>query len=416
MNRNRWKWLFLLVAGCLMGKPVMAALGNYDVNLPPVKIRVLTVGAWQSLQQKNDNGSLPQIESGFQAALANLELFTTITPGIDVYADFYLSSRRHLGTLYAREGYLMISKLPENLNVLNINGKVFKYFRIKGGHFEIDFGHQHLFRSDNADIYRNPLIGNYVVDPNTVEGGVELLGDFGWLHLVGGIGNGVTTERFTDGRDYSEHGKILIEPANKRFFLAGSVYRVHHSSNATTELFTALRSGSRYAGVFGPNSLDSDPDAGQVFMGRGYDVTAYQFDAGVKVSRLSLSGLWGWYRDADTNSGITAGTPAEKWTYWGAEAKVDVTSRVFAATRYSAARSSIIRGVEQDGQVGRLQVGAGYKIADGMLIKAEYVDQRYRDFKGTNQTYLGALNPRFRGFITEFGVKFGATAFSDKSE
>ena len=414
MHKLRWSLVF--VAGLLWGSSVKAGLEDYDPNLPPVKIRVLTVGAWQNLQQKNNNGTLPQIESGFQAALANFELFTSVQPGIDVYADFYLSSRRHLGTLYAREGYLMISKLPENLNLWNINDKIFKHFRIKGGHFELDFGHQHLYRSDNADIYRNPLVGNYVVDPNTVEGGVELLGDFDWLHLVGGIGNGVTTEKFSSGRAYSRHGKVLVEPESKRFFLAGSVYRVHHSSKSTTELFTALRSGSRYAGVFGPNQLDSDPDAGQVFMGRGVDVLAYQYDGGVKISRLSLSGLWGWYRDSDTNNGLTAGTPMEKWTYWGTEAKVELTERLWVASRYSAARSSIIRGVLQDGRVGRTQVGFGYKIADGMLFKAEYVDQRYRDFKGTNQIYIGAQDPRFRGFITEFGVKFGATAFSNRTE
>ncbi len=408
-------WM-LIAAVLLIGSSAKAAKDDYDINLPPVKIRVLTVGAWQSLQQKNQNGSLQNVESGFHAALANLELATEVQPGIDVYADFYLSSRRHLGTLYAREGYLMVSRLPDSVDKIHLNDTFFKYFRIKGGHFELDFGHQHLNRSDNADIYRNPLIGNYVVDPNTVEGGVELLGDFGWLHLVGGVGNGVTTERFTEGRGYSKHGKILIEPANKRFFLAGSVYRVQHSSNATTELFSALRSGSRYAGVIGPNSIDSDPDAGQVFMGRGTNVTAYQFDAGVNISKLSLSGLWGWYQDKDTNGPLTAGIPRENWTYWGAEMKVDVTKNFFAATRFSAARSSIIRGVNQDGRVGRFQVGGGFKIADGMLIKAEYVDQRYQDFKGTNPTYINAQDPRFRGFITEFGVKFGATAFGGKSE
>ncbi|MCG3204660.1 MAG: hypothetical protein KCHDKBKB_01375 [Elusimicrobia bacterium] len=413
---GKLRWSFMLLAGLLLSGPVKAALEDYDTSLPPVKIRVLTVGAWQDLQQKNNNGTLPQIESGFHAALANLELFTTVMPGIDVYADFYLSSRRHLGTLYAREGYLMISKLPDHMNVLNINDWFFKYFKVKGGHFELDFGQQHLYRSDNADIYRNPLIGNYVVDPNTVEGGVELIGDFNWLHLVGGISNGVTTEKFTSGRAYSNHGKVLIEPKSKKFFLAGSYYRVHHSSNATTELFSALRSGSRYAGVFGPTSVDGDPDAGQVFMGKGYDVTAYQFDAGFTLSRLAMSGLWGWYEDADTNSGLTAGTPAERWTYWGAEAKVDITQRFYAATRFSAARSSIIRGVEQDGRVGRFQVGGGYKIADGMLFKVEYVDQRYQDFKGTNPAHINAQDPRFRGVISEFGVKFGATAFGDKSE
>lgn len=413
---NKTKLLILGLVGWLMASPVMAALDDYDVKLPPVKLRVLTVGSWQALQQKNNNGTLPEVESGFQAALANLELFTTVHPGIDVYADFYLSSRRHLGTLYAREGYLMISQLPENLNVLSLNEKVFKYIRVKGGHFELDFGHQHLSRSDNADIYRNPLIGNYVVDPNTVEGGVEVLADVDWLHLVGGVGNGVTTEKFTAGRAYSRHGKVLIEPKSKRFFVAGSIYRVHHSSNSTTELFTALRSGSRYAGVFGPTSIDADPDAGQVFMGRGYNVLAYQFDGGIKLAKLSLSGLWGWYRDADTNSGLTAGTPMEKWTYWGAEAKYDLTERLWLASRFSAARSAFIRGVSQDGRVGRTQAGFGYKVADGMVFKAEYVDQRYQDFKGTNVAYIGAQDPRFRGVITEFGVKFGATAFGSSAE
>ncbi len=414
MNKIR---LAIIIAVGFFAAGWSHASTNEGWKLPPVKIRVHTVGAWQALHQKNNNGTLPDIESGFQAALANLELFSTVQPGVDVYADFYLSSRRHLGTLYAREGYVMLSQLPESLNVLNLNDTLFKYVAIKGGHFEIDFGHQHLFRSDNAQVYKNPLIGNYVVDPNTVEGGFEILGNLGWLHLVGGVGNGVTTEKFKSGRDYSRHAKILIQPANERFFLAGSVYRVHHStdSSISTELFTALRSGSRYAGVFGPNSVDADPDAGQVFMGRGFNVLAYQTDAGVKLAPVSLSGLWGWYRDADTNAN-SQGTPAEKWTYWGTEVKVDLTKRLWLASRYSAARSSFIRGVAQDGRVGRTQAGFGYKIADGMQFKTEYVDQRYQDFRGTNVAWIGAQDPRFRGVITELVVSFGATAFGEKVE
>ena len=116
---------------------------------------------------------------GFDVAIdyKSENIFTALkekcAKGIDVYFDLYLSSSHHVGEVTDHEGFIYISLLPDDYNIGNLN-KILKYIDIKAGHFELDFGNQHLFRSDNADVQRNPLIGNYIVDANTVAPAFEL--------------------------------------------------------------------------------------------------------------------------------------------------------------------------------------------------------------------------------------------------
>ncbi len=301
-----------LVIICLVLVPYSMQAQNTnseDEFKPKLRIGLDAVGVWQALSQKYEPDTLAKLPTGFQAAVGNMHFNATIVEGIDVYFELYLSSKPHAGQVYDREGYVYISKFPKYLNIFNIN-KVFKYIDIKAGHFEVDFGNQHLIRSDNAQVQKNPLIGNYVVDPNTVEFGVELIGKYKWFNALFGVGSGVTVENFLPGRKYSTHGKIWIEPENKLFNLAGSVYRVNQPGKLSagrmtifTELFSGNRSGSRYSGV-----VEGGPEAGQIKLGKGQNLTAWQIDAAFNKSPISLSGMFGWGKDADLN-GEAPGTP-----------------------------------------------------------------------------------------------------------
>lgn len=399
----------LKISALLVLLPVRAAVAQQgaatgDDNYPRIRFGMDAVTVWQALENRNDPGTLPNLSTGMQAALGNLQLNVALADGIDVYAEFYLSSKHHPGEVMDREGWMYISKLPDRWDLFGLN-TIFKYIDIKAGHFEVDFGNQHLTRSDNAQVQKNPLIGNYIVDPNTVEAGLEVIGNEGTFNWLAGFGSGVTVEDFQPGRGYSLHGKLWLEPDDSRFNVAASVYRANHSGNPTgypndgssEELFSGNRSGSRYSGVINLTS----PDAGQLNLGRGQDVTAWQLDAGVNLEPFEISGLFGQMQDGDVN-GSDDGEPHEEWTYFGAEAKVDLLfDMVYLAIRYSRAATSMYRGAETDANADRFQIGLGYWLIDNILLKAEYVTQHYNGF---TQTYVG--NPRFSGILAEASMSF----------
>lgn len=399
-------WTKFLTATALLGAwttPAAAQQEGAARKYPQLRFGFDAVSVWQALEQRNDSGSLPDLTSGMQAAAGNAHIFVALAEGIDVYAEFYLSSKHHLGQLYDREGWVRIDRLPRTWDFLGLNG-LFKHIDIKAGHFEVDFGNQHLTRSDNAQVQNNPLIGNYVVDPNTVEAGLEIIGREGAFNWLAGIGNGVTTEDFQPGRRYSLHGKVWVQPADSAFNIAASVYRVDQSGNPTgypnkgswSEMFAGNRSGSRYSGV-----ILGGPDAGQLLVGRGQDLTAWQIDGLVSGGAARLSGLYGRVKDADIN-GSDPGAPEERWSYYGAEARLSMLfDQVYLAGRYSGASTDLYKGTAADASVNRFQAGLGFWLADGMLFKVEYVRQTYSGF-----TSDFIANPRFSGALIEGSVSF----------
>lgn len=399
-----FKTLLAATTAVALAAAPASAQDTATAKFPRLRMGLDAVSIWQTLEQRNDSGTLPNLTSGWQAALGNMHLYVDLADSVNVYAELYLSSKHHPGQVMDREGWVRIGRLPEGWDFLHLNG-LFKYIDIKAGHFEVDFGNQHLTRSDNAQVQRNPLIGNYVVDPNTVQAGLEIIGGVGAFHAVVGVGSGVTVEDFQPGRGYSLNGKVWIEPADKRFNVAASVYQIDHSGNpnqfpaggSNTELFSGNRSGSRYSGVISLKSAD----AGQLLLGRGEDVLAWQLDAMVNVGPVQVSGLYGRFEDSDIN-GSDPGTPKEKATYYGAEAKWDLLfDMAHLAARFSGASISSFRGAATDASVARYQVGLSFRLLSQVLAKVEYVHQRYDGFP-TAYT----ANPRFNGVLVETSMSF----------
>lgn len=383
-------------------------------------VRLETAGVLQSFHQDNDIHSFQQIPAGIQSAVGNVMINAFLTSGINVYFELYLSSRHQEGHVTPREGYIYISRLPEETNLLGLN-KLFRYIDIKAGHFEVDFGNWHIFRSDNGQVQRNPLIGNYIIDANTVEPGVEIIIKPGPVYGVLGISNGTTIGNFAPKRGTAFHTKLGVD-LHKAFQASLSLYRVDHSGNSASgcqecqvnfsngqedgegsfsSLFAANRSGSRYAGILG-----GGPDVGQLNVGHGQDLLAWQIDALVQRKPLRFFGLYGYTADHDIN-GFEPGTPSDIWHYYGAEAQWNITSNFYAAARYNTARAVAIKGNDSRAHVEGYQGGLGYWLATGMLWKVEYVTQYYQGF----HTDYGNIpfiqdNPRFFGVLTEISVAF----------
>ena len=405
--RRRFATL-LLVASVLLGTvPAMAANSTNNSSVTPqVDVGVETAGVLQAMQQSSDNNTLPDVPVGFQSAVGNVFVNADVTPGLQVYFELYLSSKHHEGYVMDREGYMYLSKLPEAYNIFDLN-RLFQFVDIKAGLFEIDYGNWHLNRSDNGQVQRNPLIGNYVVDANTTEPGIEVIGSAGPVRGVIGVSTGTTTGDFKDGRGIATHGKVGLTLS--RLDLAGSFYTVDHTGNPTgypnngsySALFAGNRSGSRYSGVLG-----NGPEVGQLAIGNGQQVTAYQIDAAYKFDPIRLYGMYGNSKDADIN-GTDAGAPAEEWTYYGAEAQWNLSEVLYLAGRYNQAAASQIAGASSDATINRIQGGLGFWLTPVVLLKAEYVTQQYHGLPdGYNGIPDVGGNPSFSGLLTEFSVKF----------
>lgn len=392
----------------------------------PVKIGIQAVGGLQLLDHSNDPGSLRDIEGGFQNAAGNMTFDARITDGIDVYAELYLSSPNHVGDVFDREGYLYVDYLPEDL--FGSVNKIFKYVDLKAGHMELNFGDEHFFRSDVAQVGNNPLFGNYIIDANTIGVGAELYGDLGPLTAMIGYNSGATTGDFTDGRRNAWLGKLAYGELDGPLRLSGSIYTVDQSRNgpgfpfggSSSNMFAGNFSGSRYQAVW-----EGSPTAGQLTLGGGQDVTAYQFDARAKpLPNLTVSGLLGFFQDDDTNGFFVApqqgrtgddGNPTAEWTYYGATAQYYLADPFYVAVRYNAASASTL-GTPQnedrssDGVVQRFQAGFGLEIVpDQLVFKTEYVNQWASDFAPGEKSLRGldlATDPKFYGVTAEVAVSF----------
>ncbi|HET7710533.1 MAG TPA: hypothetical protein VFL80_01250, partial [Thermoanaerobaculia bacterium] len=171
------------------------------------------------------------------------------------------------------------------------------------------------------------------------------------------------------------------------------------------QMFNGNRSGERYAGVLGGGQAPGNifPQAGEKFSAAQFDVTYDQQSFPVK-----FYGHYGRTQDKDLNGSI-AGAPEETWNYYAAQVKYNLTPTIYAAARYSGATTEMLNGKATDGNVDRIQVGGGLWITRNLLMKLEYVDQKYTGFAVgdmVNNNIQAWHGPRFSGFVTEVSFSF----------
>ena len=416
------KLIRLLVLAALvlvLGRAAQAQLKIVDTETNKLFITLNTVGTAQALDHKNafdlKGSALAKVEPGFQNAFGDLGFVGKFGKNaeIEIVFDMYLSSRNHPSQTYGNEGYIILRGVPENLQGLKFLEPVLSKVDIKAGHMLVSFGDAIYHRSNNAIVQNNPLVGNFVVDPNIVSIGMEVSSKnptksrFGWLV---GASNGTTTEDWNVGRGFAYHGKLIAYPIQS-VRTSVSYIATDQSDNpnksgggSQMQMFTGNRSGERYAGVLGGGQAPGNvfPQAGEKFSAAQFDVT---FDGS---SPLKLYGHYGMTQDKDIN-GSVAGEPEEKWNYYAADAKYEITPSIYAAARYSAATTSMLAGKDSDGKVNRIQVGGGYWLSKNLLLKIEYVTQKYSGFaegQVVNNNIAAWRDPEFSGFISEVSFSF----------
>ena len=356
-------------------------------------------------------GTYPGLDPGFQTPNGNLEFFATIPHKLDIYFDLYLASRPDEDKVYGDQGYMVFKQLPGPFSKGPL-GDLFKYINVKTGAFDVDFGDQNYHRTNSGFAQRNPLIGNYLVDPNTEEIGVEVYSIKSPIHWLVGLTNGSTRGHFTSPSTYGSrpavHGKIRMYPMRDlRWSISAYYSNLDGYSTANggqppgageghNQIMSLIRSGGVYAGVFG-GGWDGDP--GQITPLNGYDVQAYQTDLTWNHWPWEVYSFIGWTQDS---------TYGERWLYGSAEATYHITPALYLAGRYSYAVAGAVNGISSNGWVDRIQIGGGYWLTKFMLAKLEYVYEQYNNFNpnvGDVDAVDAAQNPEFNGVVME--VSFG---------
>lgn len=406
----------LVILG-LTGAAQAQGLKVVDTDTNKLYITLNTVGTAQALDHKNafdaKGVALPKVEPGFQNAFGDLGFIGKFGKNqeLEVVFDLYLSSRNHPSTTYGDEGYMILHGVPENLESLKFLTPLLSKVDIKAGQMLLNFGDAIQHRSNNAIVQKNPLVGNFVVDPNIVSIAMEVSNKPGRINWLAGISNGTTTEDWNAGRGFAYHGKLAVYPIQS-LRTSISYIRANNSENATKaaggsaiQMFSGNRSGERYAGILGGGQAPGGvfPQAGENFMAAQFDVTYED-----KNVPLQFYGNFGRTTDKDIN-GPAAGTPEETWNYYAAQATYNITPALYAAARYSGATTSMLNGTPSDGKVNRIQIGGGLWLTKNVLVKVEYVDQKYRGFATGQMVNNGVQawrNPEFSGVISEVSFAF----------
>ena len=352
-----------------------------------------------------DNGAneqlftLKEIGSNFNLATANLDIDVVLYDGVRMHLRTYLSSRHHTEP-YVKGGYFQIDKLE-------FVGEGFmedfmKYATIKIGHMENNYGDAHFRRTDNAQAIYNPFVGNLIMDSFTTEVGAELYyqrnGFIGMVGLTNGKLNQSVNKKGNNTGGASFLAKLGYDKqinSDFRFRLTGSMYNT--GSVQSSYLYSADRTGSRYYGVMILDGADDNFRSGRYNPNLKNQITAVMFNPFLKYKNLEFFGTI-------ENATGKATSEAEKRTakqYAGELIyRFGNTENLYVGTRYNKLDSEESNG--SNVKISRFQVSGGWFMTENILLKAEYVNQKYDGY--SNESAFG--KGKFNGFIAEAVISF----------
>lgn len=370
--------------------------------------------AYQALNHENTDttkaksNALYALGNGFGIAAANLNLDIQVEDGIRVYLENYMASRHH-NEFWVKGGYIQIDKLPMFGNPDWFS----KYLRVKIGHMEVNYGDSHFRRMDNGNAIWNAFADNNIMDEFTTEIGGELyvFPAKGFM-VMAGLTNGLIRNNVADYSNLdptksvtSKNPSILLKAAydnninDLRFRLSASMY--NNSSSPSLTLFGGDRTGSGYEGVL--EKATSTNGTGEAFSGRfnpgmRNSVTAIMINPFVKFKGIELFGTYEIANGKNFNE-----TDDRKTTQLAGEAiyRFLANEQMFIGAKYNTV-SSRLAGYTTDVSVDRLTFAAGWFPTKNLLLKGEYVNQNFNDFKGNDIRYNG----KFNGFVVQAVVGF----------
>src|SRR5688500_15122192 len=347
-----------------------------------------------------EQNQLTEIGAGFNNATANLYLGAQLAPGIRVALTSYLSSRHHNET-WVKDGYLLVDQSPIEFLPFQF---IMAFTTLKLGHFEVNYGDAHFRRSDNGNAMYNPFVGNLILDAFTTQVGGEVLLRMGPYMAMGTITGGEIRGNVTnpDRRSPAFITKLGYDQQltdDLRVRLTGSSFQQAKAISNT--LYAGDRAGSRYYWVM-ENNAPTTTESGSFRSGMlnpnfGSKVKSYIVTPFVKYQGLEVFGV------AEKAEGRAATETVNRdITQYAGEALYRfLGDQLYVGGRYNTVTAEL-QGIGNEVSIDRAQFGGGWFITPGVLMKAEYVTQKYNDFPTTDIRNGG----RFKGWMIEGVVAF----------
>jgi hypothetical protein len=344
--------------------------------------------------------------------MANLNIDVQLADGIALNLVTYLSARHH-NEAWVKGGYIQFDKVPFKGKVWD---DIFKVVTLKVGHMQINYGDQHFRRSDGGQTLYNPFIENYIMDAFATEIGAEVIlrkNDFtGVLSATNGLINGGTQAPLEPGsttetykRNPSLIGKLAYDKQfteKVRVRVAGSAY--YNSSAGRSTLYAGDRTGSNYFFVMESAAATAKDNftSGRVSPNFTNQVTALQFNGLLKVSGLELFGTYENAQGRTINEKV-AGTPKRKVNQYAVDAiyRIGVKENLFLGVRYNQVKGELVNATTEQ-TVDRVAFGAGWFLTKNILMKGEYVNQKYKGYATGNILNGG----NFKGVVIQAVVGF----------
>jgi hypothetical protein len=411
---------------------------KYDtVGYDGIKVRI---GAnftqqYQNLSHSNsenivgevNKNALYDLSPGFNLAMANFNIDVQLAEGVRVSLVSYMSTRHH-NEFWVKGGFFQIDEVGFlNSPVMN---DLWKNLTLKIGHMEINYGDAHFRRSDAGNALYNPFVENNLMDAFTTEIGGELYWQkSGFLAMVG-LTDGEIQGSVTKGDDRSPsiYGKVGFDrniTDEFRARLTASVYTT--KSSVSNTLYGGDRAGSRYYFVMEPvnATLTGNSFSARINPGFKDNVRSFMINPFIKYKNVEI---FGTYEVSQGNSQVENGeiqstdpaqpvlTKLEKRQF--NQYAIDgvyrfANDRMYVGAKYnvvdgdlafgqSTTQPNISQGFRQDVKVQRTALAAGWFVTKNILLKGEYVKQKYMDFP---QSDIRA-NGKFDGFVIEGVIGF----------
>jgi hypothetical protein len=250
----------------------------------------------------------------------------------------------------------------------------------------------------------NPFVGNLIMDAFTTEVGAEVYVRGKGLLAMGAVTGGEIKGNVLtpDDRAPAYLAKLGFDRTfgdDLRIRLTGSRYANAKSPGGT--LFAGDRAGSRYFFVLENTAATATAQASSGLVNPQFrrSVTAYQINPFVKIRGLELFGV---IEQAKGTNAATE-TTARTWKQYAGEGVYRFTEndKLFLGARYNTANGNLV-GVTPKVSVDRWQLGGGWFLTPNVLMKAEWVNQKYNDFPTTDIRNGG----KFKGLMVEGVVAF----------
>lgn len=344
-----------------------------------------------------NTNQLYDIGNNFNLATANFDLNVALYDGVNLHLRTFLSSRHH-NEAYVKGGFLQIDKL--DFIEKGFLQDFMKYTTIKIGHNEINYGDAHFRRSDNANALTNPFVGNLLMDAYATMVFAEVYYQRdGFIAMVGAT-NGRLNQNANSGTSPSVYAKIGYDKQinnDLRFRLTGSVYNVAETKR--TDFYDGDRAGSRYYYVMENTAATSSTNfrSGQVLPGFTNKLTALMINPFVKYRGLEFFGTYenaGGRALAETNRRTFQQYAAELLYRFGND------ENLYFGGRYNGVSGKTQAGENVD--ITRFNIGGGWFMTKNILVKLEYVNQKYDGYANTNILNGG----KFNGFMAEAAIAF----------